>query len=148
MAQVNLGFTIVNMVYAIINKVIQKLSEGEADEEEDTEQTDNSLSDDDFAKLAETKTELREMLTSFYATHGIAPPATLDQAVDTFFSDQLKLQANFATKVRRGLPAGEGDAGGDAGAQAACGAPRARRTRRGAGPGRGAEGQVRVGSKA
>jgi len=44
MAQINLGFTIVNMLYAVINKVIQKLSEGGVDEEESMEQTANPLS--------------------------------------------------------------------------------------------------------
>ena len=62
MAQVNLCFTIVSMLYAVINKVIQKLSKGGVDDEEAMDQTDNPLSDEDFEKLAETKAELRQML--------------------------------------------------------------------------------------
>jgi len=47
MALVNLGFTVVNILYTVINKVIQKLSEGGVDEEVVVEeQNANPLSDD------------------------------------------------------------------------------------------------------
>jgi len=42
-------------------------------------------------------------LVGYYEAHGIAPPATLDQAAETFFGDQLKLQANFEKKYGVGF---------------------------------------------
>ena len=57
--QVNLGFTIVNMLYAVINKVIQKLSEGGVDEGEVVEERNANPLSDDAPTVEEENTALR-----------------------------------------------------------------------------------------